>query len=291
VKPARFEYVAPSTLDEAIDALAAAPDTTTVLAGGQSLMPMLNMRLARPEVLLDLNGVDGLDTITVGNDGTTCIGAMVRQRALETSATLRERLPLLADATGQIAHVAIRTRGTVGGSLAHADPAAELPAVMVALRARVVLQTRGGTRSLEIADFIEGPLMTALEPGELLVAAEIDALPAGTGSAFAEVARTHGAFALAGAAALVHTDSNGQIDFARLALCGSGGAPYVPEWLDDVVLGQAPTEELFADVAARIRETAPKSGENGNDYGRKVAGVVAARGLAAAASRNGGGER
>lgn len=288
MKPARFDYVAPSTVEDALSVLAAADLDTSVLAGGQSLLPMLNMRLARPALVVDLNRTAGLDRITVGADGTVRIDAMVQQRELETSGVIRERLPLLTQATGHIAHVAIRTRGTVGGSLAHADPAAELPAVMAALRARLHVRRNHDARIVSASEFFRGPLTTALEPGELLVGVEIDALPPGTGSAFLEVSRTHGAFALVGAAALVRTGADGWIDFARLALCGAGAVPYVPEWLDDIVLGELPGEALFANVAERVSAGVVPLDDESSDYRRGVSGVLAARALAAATSSSTG---
>jgi carbon-monoxide dehydrogenase medium subunit len=290
MRPPLFQYEAPRTVGETLDVLAHAPEDTSILAGGQSLVPMLNMRLARPDLVVDLNRVQGLDGVEQdGASGTIRIGAMVRQHVLETSPLLRDRLPLLTEAAGHIAHIAIRSRGTVGGSLAHADPAAELPAAMTALGARLVLRSRGGDRTIDAAEFFEGPLMTALAPGELLTAIEVDVPPPGTGSAFVEVARTHGAFALACAAALVRVGADGRIDFARLALGGVGGVPYVPEWLGEAVVGSAPDAALFAGVAERIGRELRVSDDEHGGYRRKVSGVLAARALTAAASRSGGG--
>ena len=290
MRPPLFEYQAPRTVGETLDLLAHAPEDTSILAGGQSLVPMLNMRLARPDLVVDLNRVQGLDGVEQdGASATIRIGAMVRQHVLETSPLLRDRLPLLTEAAGHIAHIAIRSRGTVGGSLAHADPAAELPAAMTALGARVVLCSRGGDRTVDVAEFFEGPLMTALAPGELLTAIEVDVPPPDTGSAFVEVARTHGAFALVCAAALVCVGADGRIDFARLALGGVGGVPYVPEWLDEAVVGTAPDAALFAGVGNRIGKNLRVSDDEHGSYRRKVSGVLAARALTAAASRSGAG--
>jgi carbon-monoxide dehydrogenase medium subunit len=281
-----FDYRAPTTVEEALDALAEAPEDTSLLAGGQSLVPMLNMRLARPALVVDLNRVRGLDEVTVDDRGTVRIGAMVRQRELEVSALVRERLPVLTEAADQIAHVAIRTRGTVGGSLVHADPAAELPTVMAALRGRMHLRRRGGERTVEASDFFVAPLMSAVEPGELLVGIEIDALPAGTGWAFDEVARTHGAFALVGVAALLHTGPDGRIDLARLALCGVHNVPYVPDWLDDALVGRLPDAALFTEVAQRVSASVTPAEEGrAGEYRRSVSGALAARALTTAARR------
>jgi aerobic carbon-monoxide dehydrogenase medium subunit len=287
VKPPRFAYAAPSTVDEALDALGEDPEGTTLLAGGQSLVPMLNMRVAAPRVVVDLNGVAGLDDVGV-DDGHVRLGATVRQRMLETDDRIAGHLPLVAEAATHIAHVAIRTRGTVGGSLMHADPAAELPAAMSALGATLRLRSRGGERVVPAAGFCLGPLMTAVEPGEILVGVDVQAPPAGSGSAFLEIARTHGAFALAGVAAVLHRDGDGAIDHAALALCGVGGAPYVATWLDEITVGERPGEALFEDVARRVRdEVSPvDDGHATAEYRKRVAVVLTQRALRLAAERS-----
>ena len=220
MKPPRFDYAVPATVEEALALLNGGAEEARPLAGGQSLVPLLNMRFARPTLLVDLGRVAELDGIA-HVDGHVRIGAMTRQRALERDDGIRRRFPLLTEATELIAHVAIRTRGTVGGSLAHADPAAELPAAAMALDARFVIRTAGGgRRTVPAAEFFLGPFTTAVEPGELLEAVELDAPPAGTGSAFVELTRVHGAFALVGVAALVGLGTDGTVARARLALCG-----------------------------------------------------------------------
>lgn len=291
MKPPLFEYRAPRTVDDALELATEAPDETSLLAGGQSLMPLLNMRLARPKVVVDLNRVEGLDRIE-RTDGTLRIGAMVRQRRIETDPVVRELVPLVAEAAGHIAHVPIRTRGTFGGSIAHADPAAELPATVVALGGQVALRRVGGLERLVPAEeFFVGPLTTAIEPGEMLVAVELPVVAKRTGSAFLEVARTHGAFALVGAGALVTLGADGRVEGARLGLCGVGGRPYDARIEEDVV-GERPSERLFAQVGARISETVHPfdDGQATADYRRTVAGVLAARALAQAARRAGGEE-
>jgi carbon-monoxide dehydrogenase medium subunit len=289
VKPARFEYAAPRTLDEALGILASTDDDVSMLAGGQSLVPLLNMRMAQPELVVDLNRVEGLDELSGNGAGPLTIGTMVRQHRLETEPVIRERVPLLVEAVKHVAHVPIRMRGTVGGSLAHADPSAELPAAVSALDGRMVLRSQSGSRTLAAADFFRGALMTAIEPGELLVEIEVTPPPAGTGWAFTEIARTHGAFALAGVAALLHTGSDGRIDHARLALCGVGGRPYVPAWLDEMALGEKPGDELFAAIGRRVSEDVDPFGDGhaGPEYRRRVAGTLATRALGVAAQRIG----
>ena len=287
MKPPPFEYAAPASVDEALELLGPAPDETSVLAGGQSLMPLLNMRMAQPRVVVDLGRVEGLDAVERTPEGQLRLGSMVRQRRLETDPALRAEVPLLADAARHVAHVAIRTRGTLGGSLAHADPAAELPATIAALEGRLVVHGPNGARVISAGEFFLGPLMTAIEPGELLVAVELDPPPKDAGWSLQEVARTHGAFALAGAAALVHVGADGRIDRARLALLGVGSVPYVPDWLDEMGVGEAPEESLFRRIGERVRdEVAPFDDVHATaGYRRRVAAVVTARALAAAAAR------
>jgi CO/xanthine dehydrogenase FAD-binding subunit len=252
------------------------------------------MRMAQPGVIVDLNRVRGLDALERTPDGRVRFGAMVRQRRLETDPAVRAELPLLTEATRHIAHVPIRTRGTVGGSLAHADPAAELPATVAALGGRVLLRGPNGAREVPATEFFVGALTTAIEPGELLVAIELEPPRDGAGWGFGEVARTHGAFALAGAAAVLHVDEGGEIDFARLALLGVGSVPYVPEWLDEMAVGEVPGESIFGRIGARVgEEIAPLDDIHASaDYRRRVAAVLTARALRdAAARRNGRGSR
>jgi carbon-monoxide dehydrogenase medium subunit len=289
VKPPPFDYSAPRSVAEALELLGQAPDETSVLAGGQSLVPVLNMRLAQPRALVDLNRVEGLDAIETTPEGRIRFGSMVRQRRLESEPLVHDRLQLLTQAADHIAHLAIRTRGTVGGSLAHADPAAELPAAVSALGGRMLVQGGDGERAVPAADFFLGPLTTAIGPGELLVAVEVEPPPPGSGSAFLEVARTHGAFALAAVAAVLHLDGGGRIDHARVALAGMGGVPHVPAWLDEVTGGEAPGEALFSRVGERVcDEVEPFDDVHASaQYRKHVAGVLTARALASAAARAG----
>jgi CO/xanthine dehydrogenase FAD-binding subunit len=216
VKPAPFEYVVPRSLDEALGALG---EDAKALAGGQSLVPLLNFRLARPERIVDLNGVDELSYVR-RSEGTLRIGALTRQATLERSRLVAAHWPLLTRAVKLVAHPAIRNRGTVGGSVAHADPAAELPVAMCAVDARFHVRSRDGERTIAATDFFQAPLMTALEPDELLVEIEVPAPPPGARAAFAEHARTHGDFALAGAAVV-----RAGREHAAIALLGAGPTP------------------------------------------------------------------
>ena len=241
MKPPPFEYQAPASVEEALALLG--PDSA-VLAGGQSLVPLLNLRLARPELVVDLNGVAELDYIRA-DDGVLRIGAMTRQAALERSELVRERWPLLHKAVRFVGHAQIRTRGTVGGSVAHADPAAELPVALAALGARFLLRSPRGKRALGTGELFVGPLSTSREPDELLVEIEVPEQPAGAGAGFSEHARTHGDFATAGAAAVVVPGSH-----AGIALLGAGPVPARAEAAEEALVGGASASEA-ADLAVR----------------------------------------
>jgi carbon-monoxide dehydrogenase medium subunit len=209
VKPARFLYAAPETIDEVLDLLNAHGDEAKLLAGGQSLMPLMNMRLARPAVMIDINRVRELDYVK-HEDGALRIGAMVRQRAAERHPLVGRHLPSMPQALYWVGHTQIRARGTIGGSLVHADPAAELPAVAALHGATFVLRQKSSERVLTAADFFVTYLTTAIAPTELLTEVRIPALPAGTGTSVLEVSRRHGDFAMAGAAAAVQLDGDGR---------------------------------------------------------------------------------
>jgi len=199
MKPAPFRYARPATAAEAVALLASSPGEAKLLAGGQSLVPLLNMRLVRPAILVDLNGARELERIDAAPRGGLVLGALVRHADLATSPLVRERAPLLAEAARHVGHAAIRNRGTLGGSLAHADPAAELPAALLALDATLGLLGPRGTRRVAVADFFRGLLATALADDELLAEVTVPATPRGWG--FGEIARRLGDFALAGVAA------------------------------------------------------------------------------------------
>jgi carbon-monoxide dehydrogenase medium subunit len=206
VKPPPFTYVAPESLDEAVAALAEHGEDAKVLAGGQSLIPLLSLRLARPTALIDLNRVTSLSSIEV--NGSTTIGAMTRHRAVERSADVASHVPLLAAAVPYIGHAAIRTRGTIGGSLAHADPAAELPAIALALDATFEARSVRGTRTIEASDFFDGYFTTALEVDEILTQVTFPHAAPSTGVSVQEMARRHGDFAMVAVVASVTAAGN-----------------------------------------------------------------------------------
>jgi CO/xanthine dehydrogenase FAD-binding subunit len=260
MKPPPFEYAAPRKTDEALALLAQHGDRAKVLAGGQSLLPLLNFRLAQPEMLVDVNRVAELAYVRPANGGLA-IGALTRQHALERSDVVRARLPIVAEACRLIGHLPIRHRGTLGGSLAHADPASELPAVMVALEAELTASRVGGRRTLAADQFFTGIFSTALEPDELLTEVRVPGLPPRTGSAFVEIARRAGDFALVGVAALVTLDDGGRVTRARLALCGAGPAPVRAREAERVITGERPEGRTLDDAVERMVAAADPPGD------------------------------
>jgi len=261
-------------------------DEAKVLAGGQSLVPLLNFRLVRPGYLVDLNEIQDLAYIRPEN-GRVAIGALTRQRALETSTLVRERVPLLADAMPQIGHVQIRNRGTIGGSLAHADPAAELPAVVAALDGELVVRGARSERVLRAEEFFVAYLTTALSPTELLVEVRLPVVPPRTGTAFLEVSRRHGDFALVGVAASVTLDDAGVCTRCAIALTGVGPAPVVARAAARRLVGATPTIEALADVGQLAAADLRPDGDlhASSQYRRHVAGVLTRRALSRAVER------
>ena len=277
------EYEAPTTVAEAVDLLAERLDEASVLAGGQSLIPLLALRLARPAVLIDINGIDELSGVSAA-DGQVTIGAMTREYVAEESETIADAVPLLAAALPLIGHEAIRSRGTIGGSLAHADPAAELPAVARALDAEFVVRGASGERVIPAAQWFEGFLTTSRRPDELLLEVRFPAARPGTGTSFQEVARRHGDFAIVGLAASL-TLSGGAISDARLAFAGMSDVPFRAAAAEDLLVGERPSEELFDEAARRATgDSDPPADLHGSsDYRKKVAAALARRGLREAA--------
>ena len=285
MKPPRFALVSPSTVAEVTTFLSESADETRVLAGGQSLLPLLNMRLSRPEYVVDLGGVAGLSGIEQGG-GTLQIGAMTTQHELGQSDEAARASPLLAACVPWIGHVPIRYRGTVGGSVAHADPAAELPAAMVTLDAELELSGSSGTRMINASDFYRGFLRTALEPDEILAGIRVPVAESDVGAAVHEYARRHGDFAVAGVMALIR-GGNGQIESARLTAFGVDSVPVRLEAAEAALTGAEPSDELFAEVgelAAAAVE--PDSDLHASaDYRRRLTGVLTSRASAEAFTR------
>lgn len=290
MKPAPFAYHRPRSVEEALALLAEHGGEAKPLAGGQSLIPAMNFRLAQPAALIDLNGVAELSYVTDGNGSRVRIGAMTRQRAVERSAVVAARAPLLHETMPFIAHPQIRNRGTVGGSLAHADPAAELPAAMLVADARLRLRSVTDERWVPAADFFTGLLTTVLRPDELLVEIEVPALAARTGWAFHEIARRHGDYALVGVAATVTLDGEGRCREARLGFLSVGDGPVLAPHAAAVLVGEAPTPEAIA-AAAHAAATEdidpPEDIHASAAYRRQLAGVLARRALTQAVQRAG----
>ncbi len=287
MKPSAFDYHAPSTIDEALNLASQLGQDAKFIAGGQSLVPMMNFRLVHLSHLIDLNGIAALAYIHV-EGGELCIGAMTRHRQAELSPIVREGWPLISECMPFVAHVQIRNRGTLGGSLSHADPAAELPAVMTALEANFVLRSKHATRTLAAKDFFVGTLTTATKPGELLTEVRVPALPPSTGWAFDELSRRRGDFALVGAAALVHLAPDGRIEWARLAFTGVGERPTRAHQTEQILRGQTPSEEVVRAAAAQSSiDLSPECDLHASaDYRRDVAEVIARRALLKAIERS-----
>ncbi len=281
------DYEAPKTVSEALELLTEHQDEASMLAGGQSLIPLLALRLARPAVLIDINGLSELAGVSA-DDGWVRIGAMTREYVAEESALIADAVPLLAAALPLIGHEAIRSRGTVGGSLAHADPAAELPAVARALDAEFVVRSASGERVIPAADWFEGYLTTSRRVDELLVEVRVPAAGPGTGISFQEVARRHGDFAIVGLAVSL-TISGGVIGDARLAFAGLSDVPVRAGDAEDLLAGERPSAELFEEAARRATEDLdPPADLHGSpEYRKKVATALVRRGLRAAVDNAG----
>jgi CO/xanthine dehydrogenase FAD-binding subunit len=286
MKPAPFKYVAASSLQHALLLKAEHREEAKFLAGGQSLLPTMNFRLARPAVVIDINGIEDLAGIRL-LDGRTGVGALTRYRALQRDAVFARGFPLIAEALPHIAHPQIRNRGTIGGNLSHADPASELPAIMVALRARFRVQAAKQERWIAASDFFKGALTTDLRADEMLV--EIDLPPAEprTGSCFMEIARRRGDFAIAGAAAMLTLGDGDKCIDIRLAFCGIGETPVDAGSAAAALIGHQPTEAAIRDIATSVQTMIDPSGNlhATADYQRHVAGVIAERALQTACRR------
>ena len=288
-----FDYHAPGSLTDALAILKDADFDGRVLAGGQSLMPMLNMRVIDPAVLVDINRLPGLDQITEEN-GTLHVGALVRHADLLASEAVQSRWPLLYEATTHVAHPAIRNRGTVCGSVAHNDPAAEHPSILATLDGSVLVASAEGQREVPAEEFSDGMLSTVLEPGELVVGLRYQRPPGGTGSAFVEFARRLGDFAIAGAAVLL-TLRGGACERVRLTILGMGDGPVRAREAEELLTGKTLDDGGRQDAFEAAAEAVKGSVDAAEDvhvssgYRRHLAGVMAKRALEAAFVRAGGG--
>jgi aerobic carbon-monoxide dehydrogenase medium subunit len=285
MKPPRFEYFSPDTLGEAISLLERYGGNGRVLAGGQSLMPLLNMRLARPAALVDINKIEGLQA-TQRWDGGVSIGATVRQRALQREPLITQLLPMVLEIAPHIGHQQIRSRGTICGSIAHADPAAELPALAVALGAEMVAIGPRGARTIAAVDFYRGYLTTALETAEILTEVRFPAPPPSMAWSFMEVSRRHGDFALVGVIAGLSVD-RGSVSEVRIVHFGVGPHPRRAKAAEQVLIGAPPGEDAFrAAGEAASGALEPESDVHATaEYRRSVAGALTRRALHQAWSR------
>jgi carbon-monoxide dehydrogenase medium subunit len=287
MKPPPFEYEAPTTVQEVVALLQQHDGEAKILAGGQSLMPLLNMRFARPTALIDLGRLTDLDYIRE-EGGALAIGAMTTKRSIERSDLVARRQPLLHASTAWIAHPQIRNRGTVGGSMAQADPAAEYPAVALALDAEFVLVGPSGQRTVAASDFFITYLTTALDENEVLTEVRVPVKAERTGWSIQELARRHGDFAMVGAVALLGLGAGGACENARVVLFGVGPTPQRATAVEQALVGQAPSDALFEAAAAKADEGLEDTLSDVHaaaDYRRHLARVLTRRALAEAAQR------
>jgi len=287
MKPAPFEYFAPLELPEALDLLERYGEEAKILAGGQSLMPLINLRLARPRVIVDINRLRNLDAISTATDGGLTIGALARQRTLERSTFIQEQNPMLAAAMPLIGHFQIRNRGTIGGSLVHADPAAELPAVSVLLGGEFVFRSKSSARLVAAADFFLGYLATACRPGELLTEVRFPRWRPDDAWAVVEIARRKGDFALVGVALRAALDDGGISQNVRIVMFGVGGKPQRMEQGEALLNGRRIDEALLRELSRVVaEELGPDSDVHASAaYRKEVGGVLVRRALQSALAK------
>lgn len=286
MKPPPFEYHDPDTLDEALALLAEFGEDAKVLAGGQSLVPLLNFRLASPERIIDINRIGELSYLHA-RDGRLRVGALTRHSMLEGSALVARDWPLLSEAVRWVAHPQVRNRGTVGGTVAHADPSAEIPVALVALDARFRARSLRGERTIEWPDLFQGPMTTCLEPDELLVEVEVPPVPAGSGHAFTEYSRRHGDYGLGGAAVRLTLDGDGRCSDAAISLLGAAPTPLRADAAERLLVGAAIDERAAAQAAEAATEGTTPSGDlhGSSAYRRSLITVLVRRAIVTAASR------
>jgi carbon-monoxide dehydrogenase medium subunit len=286
MKPAPFRYICATSLEHALSLKAQHGDEAKFLAGGQSLIPTMNFRLARPAVLIDINEIAGLAGIHI-TAGPTRVGPLTRYRALQRDAAFAGSFPLIAEALPHIAHPQIRNRGTIGGNLSHADPASELPAIALALGARFRLQAAKQERWVEASNFFVGALTTDLKPDEMLVEIELPPAKPRTGTSFMEIARRRGDFAIAGVAAMVTIGDRQECTEVRLTFCGVGETPVNASSAARSLIGYVATEAALRDISASVQTMIDPGGsvQATADYQRHIAGVLAERALQTAYQR------
>jgi len=288
MKPAPFDYYAPSSVAEALDHLAELGYSGKVLAGGQSLIPSMNFRLAQPAALVDLNNIKELDYIRTAPDGGLLIGTMTRDSKVEHDPTVAQRAPIVLEAMPHIAHPQIRNRGTFGGAMAHADPAGQLPGLAVALEARFLVKSKTNEYWTKADDFFVGPFATVIQPDEMLVEVALPALPQRSGTSYQQVSRQKGSQALVAVAVFVVLDEKGKCQKANISMLCVGERPILARQAANVLVGQLPIAEAIsaaAEIAAK-KEIDPGTDIHATqEYRRYVAGVLVQRALNAAFKR------
>jgi CO/xanthine dehydrogenase FAD-binding subunit len=285
MKPAPFKYIIARSLDEALAAKSEYGDEARFLAGGQSLVPTMNFRMATPAVLIDINPLSELSGVKA--NGVTRIGALTRYRMLETDPSIATHQPIMLEALPHIAHPQIRNRGTLGGNLSHADPASEMPAIVLALSGTLHLRSAKAERQVAAEDFFIGALETAIQPAEMLVEVTLPHYPVNTGTCFMEVARRQGDFAIAGIAAIVTRGADGACAGARLAFCGVAETPFHADEAAQSLIGSSLDTAAVQQAAALVMAALDPPGNSHADpsFQRHVAGVLTRRALASAWAR------
>ena len=289
MKPPKFDYYDPRSLDEALALLDRHSDDAKVLAGGQSLMPLLNMRLARPSIVVDINQIEELNYVRA-SDGGIAVGAIARQRALQTEKLIAERVPILREGAYYIAHPQIRSRGTVCGSIAHADPAAELPALALALDAEMILTSAKAARTVGAKAFFQSFFTTALKANEILTEVHFPAPPKDSAWSVLEISRRHGDFAIAGIIAGLVLESNREvIAHARLVYFGVGATPIRVTAAEEALIGQAASESTFEAAAQSAKQGIDPTSDihATEEYRRALAATLTKRALCAALQKLG----
>jgi CO/xanthine dehydrogenase FAD-binding subunit len=288
MKPVPFDYCCPDSIGEALEALASREDAK-LMAGGQSLMPMLNFRVVRPSLIIDIGKLVELDYLRDLGEGGLSVGALTRHRTLETADKVAQRFPIIPETMHNVAHLAIRNRGSIGGSISHADPAAELPMLMRLLDATIVVRSVEGQRSIGAADFFVAPLTTSLREDEMVVRIDLPGLPAGTGWCFQEYARRAGDFALAAVGVLLDVQ-DGVIAQARIAMMGVADTPIRRHDAEAVLVGRSLTEDVIAEtVVAACQPLEPSLDLHASpEFRRHLAAVLTKRVLQTAWRRAAG---
>ena len=287
MKPAPFRYVAARSIEEALQLKAEYGDEARFLAGGQSLVPTMNFRLTQPAMLIDINPLAELAGVKIDAAERVRIGALTRYRNLERDPATERNLPLIHEALPHIAHPQIRNRGTIGGNLAHADPASEMPAIVVALAGRLRAQSMKGERWIAAADFFVGALSTALEPDEMLTEVELPVAPLRSGACFMEVSRRRGDFAIIGVACTLRLDEQGRCAEARIGLCNAGDGPVFATDASEFLVGRKIGATEIEEAAELVQNAIDPGGSihASKEFQRHIAGVLTARALATANER------